>query len=157
MKKVISTLCYCLFIAISVKAQVKLNCDSTALAKKYFQNAMYIKQGFWGTDYERNGGTYSVGFFNSNLRSEFNERKVSPLTLRELQKSTTNKILSSALAWGSIIPLFFVNKTNSNNTNQNLVWTFFGASIASIPFSIIGNNQRSRAVWLYNKDVMSRE
>ena len=147
----------CALFAASTQAQVKMNCDSTAVAKKYFQNAMYLKQGFWGANYERNGGTYSVGFYNSNLRSEFKERKVSTLTLRELQKSTTNKIVASVLTWGSIIPLFFVNKTNSNSTNQNLVWTFFGTSMASIPFSIIGNNQRSRAVWLYNKDVMSRE
>jgi hypothetical protein len=155
MKKVI--LFFCFFIAISAQAQVKMNYDSAAMAKKYFQNAMYLKQGFFGHQFERNGGTYSVGIFNSNLRSEFLERKVSPLALRELQKSTTSKIISSVLAWGSIVPLFFVNKTNSNSTNQNLVWTFFGATFASIPFSIIGNNQRSRAVWLYNKDVMIRE
>jgi hypothetical protein len=157
MKKAILTLLCCAIVAISVNAQVKLNCDSTAMAKKYLQNAMYLKQGLFTVEYERNGGTYSIGFFNSNLRSEFLERKVSQLTLRELQKSTNNKIISSVLAWGSIIPLFFVSKANSNNTNQNLVWAFFGTSMASIPFSIIGNNQRSRAVWLYNKDVMSRE
>jgi hypothetical protein len=157
MKKVISTLCYCLFIAISVKAQVQLNCDSTALAKKYFQNAMYLKQNFFGPQYERNGGSYSVGLFNTNLRSEFLERKVSPLTLKELQKSTTNQIVAAALIVGSLIPLFLIKPTNSRSTNQTLALTFFGTSIASIPFSIIGNNQRSRAVWLYNKDVMSRE
>jgi hypothetical protein len=155
MKKVILFCCF--FIAISAQAQVKMNYDSASMAKKYFQNAMYLKQGFFTVEYERNGGSYSVGFFNSNLRSEFIERKVSPMTLRELQKSTTNKIISSVLAWGSIVPLFFVNKNNSNSTNQNLVWTFFGTFMASIPFSTIGDNQRSRAVWLYNKDVMSRE
>lgn len=142
---------------MSVKAQVKLNCDSTAMAKKYFQNAMYIKQGFFGTKYERNGGTYSIGFLNSNLRSEFLERKVSPLTLKELQKSTTNGIISATMILGSLIPIFFLKTTNSRSTNQTLALTFIGTSLVSLPFSVISVNQRNRAVWLYNKDVMSRE
>lgn len=157
MKKLVFLLFCCSILATSAQSQVKMNCDSTALAKKYFQNAMYLKESFFSPQYERNGGTYSIGFFNSNLRSEFIERKVSPLTLRELQRSTTNKMISSALAWGSFIPLLFVNRANSNTTNLNLVYAFFGVSVASVPFSIIGSNQRSRAVWLYNKDVMSRE
>jgi hypothetical protein len=147
----------CSIVATSAQAQAKLNCDSTAMAKKYFQNAMYLKQGLFGNQYERNGGSYSVGLFNSNLRSEFLERKVSPLTLKELQKSTTNSIVSAALIVGGLIPIFFISPTNSKSTNQTLAVTFFGATFASIPFSIISVNQRSRAVWLYNKDVMSRE
>jgi hypothetical protein len=157
MKKVISTLLCCFFVALSVKAQVKLNCDSTALAKKYFQSAMYLKQGFWGTEYEKNGGTYSTGFFNSNLRSEFLEAKVSYLAMRELQKSTTNKVLSFVFSVASIVPLFFVNRNKTNSTNGVLGLIFISALVITIPFSILGNNQRSRAVWLYNKDVMSRE
>jgi hypothetical protein len=157
MKKVIFMLMGCAILATSTQAQVNSNCDSTALAKKYFQNVMYLKQGFFGNQYERNGGSYSVGIFNSNLRSDFLERKVSPLTLKELQKSTTNQIVSAALIVGSLIPIFLIKPTNSRSTNQTLVLTFVGASIASLPFSVIGVNQRSRAVWLYNRDVMSRE
>lgn len=157
MKKLVFLLFCCSIFATSAQSQVKINCDSATLAKKYFQNAMYLKESFFSAQYERNGGTYNIGFFNSNLRSEFIERKVSPLTLRELQRSTTNKMISSVLAWGSFIPLLFVNRANSNTKNINLVYAFFGVSVASVPFSIIGSNQRSRAVWLYNKDVMSRE
>jgi hypothetical protein len=157
MKKVISILFCCFFVAISAQAQVKMNCDSTVLAKKYLQNTMYLKQGFFSNQFERNGGSYSVGIFNSNLRSEFLERKVSPLTLRELQKSTTNQIVTTALVVGSLIPLFLIKPTNSRSENQNLALTWLGATIVAIPFSIISRNQQSRAVWLYNKDVMSRE
>jgi hypothetical protein len=157
MKKVIFVLICCSIVVTSVNSQVKLNCDSSALSKKYFQSAMYLKQGFWGVEYEKNGGTYSTGFFNSNLRSEFLENKVSYLALKELQKSTTNRVLSFVFGVGSIVPLLFINRNKSNSTNGVLSLIFLGALVISIPFSILGNNQRSRAIWLYNKDVMSRE
>ncbi len=155
MKKLIF---YFVFLLTSsfAQAQVNTNCDSAALSRKYFQNTMYLKQSFFAQKFEINGTSTPIGFFNSNLRSEFLAKKVSPMTLKELDKSTKNGIISTVISVAGLVPLFFINNKNSDTHNSIMAGVAIGALVVSLPIAINSQNQKSRAIWLYNQDMMSR-
>ncbi|NJN35227.1 MAG: hypothetical protein HC817_14250 [Saprospiraceae bacterium] len=155
MKKSIFYIAFLLF-SVSAHAQMNANADSAALSKKYLQNTMYLKQSFFTPQYEINGTSTSTGFFNSNLRNEFLAKNVSPMTLKELDKSTKNSAIATAVSFASFIPLFLIKNSNSDAQNTILASITIGTALISLPLSVRSQNQRNRAVWLYNRDMMSR-
>jgi hypothetical protein len=122
--------------------------NSDSLIQEYNHNTIFLKS----KGFEKDGKTIRYGLFKKNLKKEL---VISPVALQEFKNSRTSfwvaigfNVASTAITMAGIQRIGF----NKETTYSGLVF-----NLVSIPFQIKAQNKLSRAVWLYNRDIMTRK
>ena len=126
----------------------------SAAQKKYDQEAIYLKAGFWRSYYIKGMRSYPLGLGFRRLKQEL---EVSPLALNEFKsfqraRRTNLALTFIGLAGWAAAPLL------TSVSEEAAATSFVGGSVAlvaAIPLSFRANNRLAKSVWLYNRSVVS--
>ena len=108
----------------------------------------YLKKG----GFEKDGKTIRYGIFKKHLKQELS---TSPMAYAELKRSRNNNLVVVGCTLASAI--LTVSGTQRIFVKKELNYSGLCFNLLSIPFKIKSKNHINRAVWLYNRDVMSKK
>ena len=114
----------------------------------YDHTNIYLKKG----GFEKDGKTIRYGIFKKHLKQELS---ASPMAYAELKRSRNNNLVVVGCTLVSAI--LTVSGTQRVFVKKELNYSGLGFNLLSIPFKIKSKNHINRAVWLYNRDVMSKK
>lgn len=140
-----------LFITLSIFYLSNLNCLGQDILDTYDTETIYMqKNGFI-----KNGKLTKYGFFYKNLKRELAK---SPNTIVELDDfNRKQKTALGLYAAGAGIVLFGASQVNENET-ASLIALAAGVSLCVV--SLInyadGTNSMHKAVWLHNRNILSK-
>ncbi len=140
-----------------------INSQNT-IKKNYEKEAIYLRMGFWGQKYIKNGKSYPIRIFNDKLD---NEMKISRTAYKEYKKYKINKkiILAGNLiglglaVYGeyNAIKLLSKNQWDEKLFNKFTNFTLIGMGtiMITIPFQYFAYNRLQKAIWLRNRDILN--
>lgn len=124
----------------------------------YDTKTLYIHYSFMGNGFVKDGKIIPLGAFGSNLAKEISK---SEFAMEEMQKARKNGIISSvanvvATGFGITgIVMIIMDKDDSRAFDITSIIIGGVCNIVAEAFNRSSRAAMSRAVWLYNRDVMS--
>lgn len=125
----------CLFLTNTLQAQ-QINPD-------YASNSIYFK----GTNYVKNGETYSAGLFQGKLAKEMEVSPDAVIEFNQFKRNRNASLILSTLAVGAAL---LAPRVNNADAQTVMVLGGAAAVIASIPLAFKAQNKLQKAVWLRN-------
>ncbi len=126
----------------------------------YDRDTIYLYNSFFGNGFVKNNQMASLSFLGSNLAAEM---AGSEYALDEMAKARKYKIIGATSGFVvtavqiAALVIYIVDKDYVSKLRFQIATIGIGgtAGILSVGFNRLANGAMNRAVWLYNRDVMS--
>lgn len=135
----------------------------------YDRESIYLRTDFWrGTTFVKGGQPHQVGFFLNRMKPEFES---SPMALPLFKKSQRNMKIGFAAGLlglgGTVLGAVRASKlidsngyaTDEKRYRRNIGWMIASATLSAavtLPLNIQARRHLEDAVWLRNREVLSR-
>jgi len=149
-----------LFMVVMIPCYQVIAQESQAVIDIYDQETTYIHYSILGDGFVKNGQIMDIGPFGSRLAKEI---AGSEYALAEMQKARRHKILSTVTNLAATafeitgLVLTFRDKDDDNGLAIELGSILIGGTLGILAdgFNRSAMAEMNRAVWLYNRDVVS--
>lgn len=139
-----------------------LNSNAQSAKKNYTQESIYLKTNLLGSHYIKNGKTFRISLFDTNLQ---NEMKVSVDAVKEYNKYKFNRntglILSVVGVSAMLGSVFYIASKKDAKYSENertitgsIYLTGLIMSFSSLYFTIKSSNNLQKSIWLRNRDIL---
>ena len=132
---------------------------SSALVGTYDREIIYIHYSFFGDGFVKNGQIMSLGVFGSNLAREMAGSEYALDEMMEARKyriaGTATNLAATAFSITGIVLAF--RDSDSDDSTLEIISIVVGGicGLLAEGFDRAAMAKMNRAVWLYNRDVMS--
>jgi Family of unknown function (DUF6010) len=143
----------CVFMILSFSAKSQVVSTRDSLVKVYEQGSIMLQ----GNKYTINGTSYKMGFGNRNIGETL---KKSPMAYAEFalyRKNQKKSLILNLVGGSAALASVLVNQKTDKALFTGLSVTGLVCLGVSIPFSSKSTKQFNKAVWLYNRDVLSNK
>lgn len=153
---------YLIIILVSFSCQQLCAQDENDMLVKYDRKTIYLYSDFWGEGFVKDGQILTLGRFGSNLEREIAD---SPSAIIELQKAKDHKKIAiitgvTASILGITDIVLQLSNTKYSHKRSISIPLITGSAILGNISKLYDKSYKgaiSRAIWLYNRDVIRED
>lgn len=126
-----------------------------SLTHHYEKNTVYLKMSIWRTQFVQNGEQKKVGFMYRNLTNILKQSPDTHEDIRRFRKRQTISYITRFISYSLSLAAAITNHYDRDENTRILVAGDIVSFVISRLFSWSAKGTLNRAIWTYNRDVVS--